>query len=115
TTLLHHSTCFAQTNTSTAAIYTLSLHDALPISGEPATRAGDTADGDDSVTATHDPGARLNRHIGGAYVDRVHIVERLDTEFVYRSEEHTSELQSREKLVCRLLLEKKKKYHQVKR
>ncbi|MNF85327.1 hypothetical protein D3C84_677160 [compost metagenome] len=51
--------------------------------GETATRAGDTANGDDSVTATHDPGAGLNRHIGGAYVDRVHIVERLDTEFVY--------------------------------
>src|SRR3712207_9003770 len=30
---------------------------------------------------------------------------------VYRSEEHTSELQSRQYLVCRLLLEKKKKYH----
>src|SRR5690606_39325757 len=32
-----------------------------------------------------------------------------DTAAVYRSEEHTSELQSRENLVCRLLLEKKKK------
>src|SRR5699024_11249856 len=32
--------------------------------------------------------------------------------FVYRSEEHTSELQSRFDLVCRLLLEKKKKQHQ---
>src|SRR5690606_40465626 len=31
------------------------------------------------------------------------------TDFVFRSEEHTSELQSRENLVCRLLLEKKKK------
>src|SRR3712207_7474347 len=30
---------------------------------------------------------------------------------VNRSEEHTSELQSRQYLVCRLLLEKKKKYH----
>src|SRR5256886_12124819 len=30
---------------------------------------------------------------------------------VYRSEEHTSELQSQSNLVCRLLLEKKKKYH----
>src|SRR5690606_41768202 len=30
---------------------------------------------------------------------------------VYRSEEHTSELQSREKLVCRLLLEKKNQFH----
>src|SRR5690606_40450882 len=31
--------------------------------------------------------------------------------FAYRSEEHTSELQSRENLVCRLLLEKKKRQH----
>src|SRR3712207_7383910 len=30
-----------------------------------------------------------------------------------RSEEHTSELQSRQYLVCRLLLEKKKKYHKI--
>src|SRR5207302_10847037 len=33
----------------------------------------------------------------------------------FRSEEHTSELQSRENLVCRLLLEKKKKRHQLNR
>src|SRR5690606_26195099 len=37
----------------------------------------------------------------------------LDKDFSRRSEEHTSELQSREKLVCRLLLEKKKKTEQV--
>src|SRR5690606_40742999 len=35
----------------------------------------------------------------------------LSEEFEERSEEHTSELQSRENLVCRLLLEKKKKYN----
>src|SRR5690606_41699388 len=35
----------------------------------------------------------------------------LDTALKLRSEEHTSELQSRENLVCRLLLEKKNKYH----
>src|SRR2546422_4016947 len=40
-------------------------------------------------------------------------VERLDQEFA-RSEEHTSELQSRLHLVCRLLLEKKKKKNQQK-
>src|SRR3712207_7960940 len=33
--------------------------------------------------------------------------------FLQRSEEHTSELQSRQYLVCRLLLEKKKNYHQI--
>src|SRR5690606_39715427 len=63
----------------TADIYTLSLHDALPIS-QPA----------DSLL--HDSAEPL--HSLGFYE---HI----------RSEEHTSELQSREKLVCRLLLEKK--------
>src|SRR5690606_40292034 len=36
------------------------------------------------------------------------ITSRIDGELVSRSEEHTSELQSRENLVCRLLLEKKK-------
>src|SRR5438874_7368128 len=35
--------------------------------------------------------------------------DKLGAEFTYRSEEHTSELQSRRDLVCRLLLEKKKK------
>src|SRR3712207_7388432 len=35
----------------------------------------------------------------------------LSTQHSARSEEHTSELQSRQYLVCRLLLEKKKKYH----
>src|SRR3712207_8352168 len=35
--------------------------------------------------------------------------KRLDVEIEHRSEEHTSELQSRQYLVCRLLLEKKKK------
>src|SRR5258707_10797002 len=34
-------------------------------------------------------------------------------DFVMRSEEHTSELQSRQYLVCRLLLEKKKKKHNI--
>src|SRR5476649_3091542 len=65
-------------DTATTEIYTLSLHDALPIS------AWSTA-----VTNDH----------GGAY------------EFTskVRSEEHTSELQSHSDLVCRLLLEKKKR------
>src|SRR2546429_7183405 len=69
-------------DTATTEIYTLSLHDALPIFGEQDEFAG--ADG-------HGQSAR--RRVG------VKIV---------RSEEHTSELQSRLHLVCRLLLEKKK-------
>src|SRR3712207_9475454 len=41
-----------------------------------------------------------------------HIGEGLNSQKI-RSEEHTSELQSRQYLVCRLLLEKKKKYHSI--
>src|SRR5258708_39475803 len=65
-------------DTATTEIYTLSLHDALPIFGA----AGD------------------GRHTGEG---RGHSGGR------NRSEEHTSELQSPDHLVCRLLLEKKKK------
>src|SRR6266487_7209862 len=65
-------------DTATTEIYTLSLHDALPISprtGEPQTSYG----------------PRL-----------------ADSHYLARSEEHTSELQSPVHIVCRLLLEKKK-------
>src|SRR3712207_7639357 len=74
-------------DTATTEIYTLSLHDALPISSDSATPLA-------SCAAT------------GANTSRPWNV--LDG-FGSRSEEHTSELQSRQYLVCRLLLEKKKK------
>src|ERR1019366_1345991 len=64
-------------DTATTEIYTLSLHDALPIFG------GERAEG------AGGPGG------GASSADR------------HRSEEHTSELQSLTNLVCRLLLEKK--------
>src|SRR5690349_23184004 len=67
-------------DTATTEIYTLSLHDALPIS--PRRRSASSACAAGSPT-----GSRRRT----------------------RSEEHTSELQSRRDLVCRLLLEKKKK------
>src|SRR5215471_21601029 len=63
-------------DTATTEIYTLSLHDALPISTP-------SPNGERRPRRTHRCGPR--------------------------SEEHTSELQSRRDLVCRLLLEKKKK------
>src|SRR2546422_6496410 len=78
-------------DTATTEIYTLSLHDALPIC------------------------LRNNRHPAGGSVDRARPprVDVLDFRspnwLPVRSEEHTSELQSRLHLVCRLLLEKKKK------
>src|SRR5690606_41922664 len=94
-------------DTATAEIYTLSLHDALPISGDAG--YGITASGkpvEAGVTVACPPdlpfgtvlriegvGERVCHDRGGA---------------IKRSEEHTSELQSRENLVCRLLLEKKK-------
>src|SRR5215203_2460677 len=64
-------------DTATTEIYTLSLHDALPIS------------------------SILHRRTHAAAADEFGVGE------ILRSEEHTSELQSRQYLVCRLLLEKK--------
>src|SRR5256885_9627298 len=71
-------------DTATTEIYTLSLHDALPISTW--LRA--------SATKRYSPRAKSSR------------ARRITAS---RSEEHTSELQSPCNLVCRLLLEKKKK------
>src|SRR3712207_7534896 len=92
-------------DTATTEIYTLSLHDALPISvrlqpGEEAGIAEQAVFG--------------NLRIAGAHVARRQRVEQgrigdHQDRLVERSEEHTSELQSRQYLVCRLLLEKKKK------
>src|SRR2546430_14105510 len=71
-------------DTATTEIYTLSLHDALPIS--------------------------FYKHavalLGGSRLPSVLLLAAV---VISRSEEHTSELQSQSNLVCRLLLEKKKK------
>src|SRR2546428_10321442 len=72
-------------DTATTEIYTLSLHDALPIS---------------VVVVLRVP---VDRVRAGGVQDGM-------ADWVVRSEEHTSELQSRSDLVCRLLLEKKKNY-----
>src|SRR5438105_15238235 len=69
---------------ATTEIYTLSLHDALPICRRGSRRQA----------------RRCDHALGSARVPRAP---------ARRSEEHTSELQSRVDLVCRLLLEKKKK------
>src|SRR5438045_7891232 len=76
---------FFFTDTATPEIYTLSLHDALPI------YAADFS-GTQQKHAVH-----CNPPVGFGSLPR-------------RSEEHTSELQSLRHLVCRLLLEKKNKY-----
>src|SRR5258708_29904323 len=55
-------------------------------------------------------GAAVERHLAGDEIDRLDAIGAL-INLGDRSEEHTSELQSPDHLVCRLLLEKKKKQH----
>src|SRR2546429_7295887 len=83
-------------DTATTEIYTLSLHDALPISVRPDRSAVD----------------RRRRGAGDKRDDGRHLLRRLEAleEGRGRSEEYTSELQSRLHLVCRLLLEKKNRH-----
>src|SRR3712207_9490970 len=91
-------------DTATTEIYTLSLHDALPIS------RGLRLVGDDRHHRRHLGGGGgplpQRGHDGGAR--GLEGAGRGGREEGPRSEEHTSELQSRQYLVCRLLLEKKK-------
>src|SRR2546425_2673507 len=81
-------------DTATTEIYTLSLHDALPISSAQVRRA--------AVAALGQPG-------GARAAELARATYQTDPSYEVRSEEHTSELQSLAYLVCRLLLEKKKK------
>src|SRR3712207_6848072 len=82
-------------DTATTEIYTLSLHDALPISGKVQGGGGGQAvSGIELLPVENFPEVRPGDDLAGM--------------IVRRSEEHTSELQSRQYLVCRLLLEKKK-------
>src|SRR5688572_31874399 len=93
------SLSFFFNDTATTEIYTLSLHDALPIS--PASQRTVDTEG------SRHPACRASEwrdDHGGRLV----MVEIISPEG-RRSEEHTSELQSQSNLVCRLLLEKKKK------
>src|SRR5690349_24022682 len=88
--------------TATTEIYTLSLHDALPICSAPPASTG-------ASRSTSCPGS-LRRSCCTSW--RTTSVTRSPPRcrrWTRRSEEHTSELQSRRDLVCRLLLEKKKK------
>src|SRR3712207_7794291 len=98
------SACFFFNDTATTEIYTLSLHDALPIWDAHDALLGGGLGRERGLDDDHaQPGARLGRvHPGGRLLH-----ERRDGR---RSEEHTSELQSRQYLVCRLLLEKKSAY-----
>src|SRR5207253_6663462 len=99
----------------TTALYTLSLHDALPICSE---HAGGRSDVPpcfvmSRIYGVADP--RLRFKAKKKCMDKVHsgdsvcacVCEQRGSDRRARSEEHTSELQSRGHLVCRLLLEKK--------
>src|SRR3712207_7164091 len=89
-------------DTATTEIYTLSLHDALPILGfaTPCSACGSPRSG-----------ARRPRSRSRSFLlsgPSSPSGSNLTTTQYVRSEEHTSELQSRQYLVCRLLLEQKK-------
>src|SRR3712207_8371379 len=90
-------------DTATTEIYTLSLHDALPISVPLRQQAFFHAGMALWVAGLLSPIDGL-----GEEGLTMHMVQHLLIADI-RSEEHTSELQSRQYLVCRLLLEKKKK------
>src|SRR2546430_9815020 len=94
-------------DTATTEIYTLSLHDALPISRQ-RSRPSDSSttvlteaqrNGDFSAFSGTITDPATNQPFPGKQIP------------LSRSEEHTSELQSQSNLVCRLLLEKKKDEH----
>src|SRR5690606_40847998 len=80
---------------ATPELYTLSLHDALPILALPALELA-TGFVDHPFANANDQASLFGQRNEAVRHDQL------------RSEEHTSELQSRENLVCRLLLEKKK-------
>src|SRR3712207_8894328 len=102
-------------DTATTEIYTLSLHDALPISAATLVPA---------PGGVHQP--TINRSGRIVFADASYSAAYAGTPGDFRpfatsggpaprSEEHTSELQSRQYLVCRLLLEKKKYTRHAKR
>src|SRR3712207_9103059 len=100
-TLQDDLTFFFFNDTATTEIYTLSLHDALPIlrTLQPKRRTAQDR-GSIWTFSPCEAGRRAASPSSGRR--ETYIVRRP------RSEEHTSELQSRQYLVCRLLLEKKK-------
>src|SRR5205809_5442419 len=102
-----HSSVFAFHTSATACFYSLSLHDALPIwlsvlvVGRGADCFWQKCGGANRLASSD--WRRAGDHFSGQRQSL------LASRLAPRSEEHTSELQSRLHLVCRLLLEKKKK------
>src|SRR5260221_13870243 len=83
-------------DTATTEIYTLSLHDAIPISIERSTELLAKWNKNNKIWSSGEIIADVEKSVD------------LGGRRIIRSEEHTSELQSHSDLVCRLLLEKKK-------
>src|SRR5437016_11595337 len=94
------SSFFLFNHTATTDIYTLSLHDALPIWFQYRARG--------TTSGLHSLGAIVFCAPDSKFRDRYGTSTKYNRAET-RSEEHTSELQSLTNLVCRLLLEKKKK------
>src|SRR5699024_11899899 len=103
--------CHSSSAAAPPALSAVSLHDALPIS--PATRKSSSTTSTDhvrSVISFLPLALQRNSHCRFVPSPRVTLRQILPRvrKANHRSEEHTSELQSRFDLVCRLLLEKKK-------
>src|SRR5207247_8558704 len=105
--------CCRYTDSLPAELYPLSLHDALPISvilldvNMPGIDGFETA----ALIRQRKKSAHTPIIFITAFADELRIAEGYAqgaVDYILRSEEHTSELQSRVDLVCRLLLEKKK-------
>src|SRR5256886_6858894 len=103
-------TFFFFNDTATTEIYTLSLHDALPILAAETTSintrgaSNRTSFPPRSEPTSHSRTSARKKSKGSILVSK----RMQDTHLTRRSEEHTSELQSQSNLVCRLLLEKQK-------
>src|SRR3712207_8592134 len=93
-------------DTATTEIYTLSLHDALPISPTPAAPRWPASRRPGRAWPRPCSRRRTTTCCASTARSRSHCA-------ASRSEEHTSELQSRQYLVCRLLLEKKKNNNNI--
>src|SRR3712207_9525997 len=107
---MHCLLFFFFNDTATTEIYTLSLHDALPIFLDlfaEGSLAGDQAQAGQSLAFLDEALKQREQALQQAEQQRV-AFEQQHLGLLPRSEEHTSELQSRQYLVCRLLLEKKK-------
>src|SRR5690606_41592905 len=108
---LSYLLCFSSESHALPVPYPLSLHAALPILGRECPRRGRRIHarparvqgcGTARALALYSGLSRPSRAVSKSVSSRTSILRR------GKSEEHTSELQSRENLVCRLLLEKKK-------